>query len=77
MSEEPSENLNEKNDYESETLKNSRENYHKIRLSIDIHSLKEADFKGLIYVRYAGIPSIGVKQFKTLPAIEVLNTSEG
>ena len=56
---------------------NNNEKLHRMRLSIDIHSLKDADFRGLIYVRYSAISSIGIKQFKTLPAIEVLKSTEG
>ena len=71
MSEEQINNQNEKIEG------NSNENRHQMRLSIDIHSIKDPEFRGLIYVRYSGIASLGIKQFKTLPAIEVLKTTEG
>jgi hypothetical protein len=32
---------------------------HKMRLSIDIHSIKEANFRGSIFARYNSIPSLG------------------
>ena len=32
---------------------------HKMRLSLDIHSIKEAIFKGLIYAKYSNVPTIG------------------
>lgn len=32
---------------------------HKMRLSIDIHSIKESNFRGLIYAKYNAIPSLG------------------
>lgn len=80
MSLDPQENYeNEKFEEENKPFEsqNSTEKKHRMRLSIDIHSLKDVEFRGLIYVRYPGIPSIGIKQFKTLPAIEILKSSEG
>ena len=76
----------EQNEYESqkfedenkvEESENSTEKKHRMRLSIDVHSLKDAEFRGLIYIRYSAIASIGIKQFNTLPAIEVLKPTEG
>lgn len=49
---------------------------HRLRLSIDIHSINEAQFKGLIYAYYSGINNLGIKPFKSLPAIEINNSSE-
>ena len=78
--------MSENNENESEKfaeenkpsdLPPSTEKPHRMRLSIDIHSLKDAEFRGLIYVRYSSIASIGIKQFKTLPALEILKSSEG
>lgn len=67
----------EKNFDEKLSYAENTDSPHRMRLSIDIHSLKEAEFKGLIYVRYPAIPSIGIKQFKTLPAVEILRSTEG
>ncbi len=79
MSAENNEYENEKFDEENKPseLPPSLEKAHRMRLSIDIHSLKDAEFRGLIYVRYSSITSIGIKQFKTLPAIEILKSTEG
>lgn len=79
MSDEPNIYENEKFEEENPNPnpEPTSENRHRMRLSIDIHSLKEAEFRGLIYVRYSSIQSIGIKQFKTLPAIEVLKPTEG
>ena len=56
-------------DYEQDQFENLSEggndNYtdgdsHKMRFSIDIHSIKEPNFKGLIYAKYGAVPSIGM-----------------
>jgi len=38
---------------------NDKQKIHRMRLSIDIHSIKESTFKGLIYAKYGSIPSLG------------------
>ena len=65
---------------------------HKMRLSIDIHSIKDASFKGLVYAKYSANPTlgtsifpaarlisltIGIRQFSTLPAVQITKTHEG
>lgn len=35
---------------------------HRIRLSIDLHSLTECEFRGLIYARYQVQPDLAIKQ---------------
>jgi len=32
---------------------------HKMRFSIDIHSIKEHNFKGLLFAKYGALPSLG------------------
>jgi hypothetical protein len=57
-------------DYNERDLKNTGGDYdsndkqktHRMRLSLDIHSIKEANFKGLIYARYGSIPDLGKKK---------------
>jgi hypothetical protein len=49
---------NQGGDYDS----NDTQKTHRMRLSIDIHSIKEANFKGLIYARYGSIPDLGKKK---------------
>ena len=39
--------------------KETNEKPHKIRISIDIHSIKDQKFRGLIYAKYASLPSLG------------------
>ncbi len=38
---------------------NERQKTHRMRLSIDIHSIKEANFRGLIYAKYGSISTLG------------------
>jgi centrosomal protein CEP120 len=51
------------NDSENEDLntapRGTNEKAHKIRISIDIHSIKDQKFRGLIYAKYASLPSLG------------------
>ncbi|CAD8189455.1 unnamed protein product [Paramecium pentaurelia] len=50
----------------------SDSNSHRLKLSIDIHSIKEHSFRGLIYAHYSHYPQIGIKQqFRTAPVIEI------
>ncbi len=32
---------------------------HKMRFSIDIHSIKEHNFKGLLFAKYGALPALG------------------
>lgn len=61
---------------------------HKMRLSIDIHSIKECNFRGLIYAKYNSIQSlgnhcnyfsnlIGIKQYSTFPGLPIAPNTEG
>ena len=35
---------------------------HKLRFSIDIHSIKDPSFKGLIYAKHGALSSLGTKE---------------
>lgn len=62
---------------------------HKMRLSIDVHSIKDTTFKGLIYAKYGALQSlgrfyysirvltihVGIKPFSTIPAIQISKTN--
>ena len=39
--------------------KETQEKPHRIRISIDIHSIKDQKFRGLIYAKYASLPALG------------------
>jgi len=39
---------------------NADRDSHKMRFSIDIHSIKEPTFRGLIYAKYGALPSLGL-----------------
>lgn len=44
----------------------SEENPHLLRLSLDIRTIKNAEFKGLIYAKYPGLSVLGTNLiFKT------------
>ena len=45
---------------------------HKLRLSIDIHSLRANNFKGNIYVTYESCPALNIEAFKTHPNLTVV-----
>jgi hypothetical protein len=45
----------------SEDYSNGPIKAHKMRLSIDIHSIKECVFKGLVVAKYNAINSLGIK----------------
>lgn len=54
------------------------EQSHKIRLSIDIQSLRNNSFQGNIYVKYGDVPSLGslgsrwgIKRFKTPSTVQL------
>jgi len=42
---------------------------HKMRLSVDIHSIKDTTFKGLVYAKYGALQSLGMFYY----SIRVLN----
>jgi len=48
---------------------------HKMRFSIDIHSIKEHNFKGLLFAKYGALPSLGIKSFMSRPATPVTTTN--
>ena len=50
---------------------------HKMRISIDIFSLKEPNFRGLIYAKYLTNNAIGLKHFKTNIPIQITTSTEG
>ena len=45
---------------------------HKLRLSIDIHSLRANNFKGNIYCSYPAYSSLNIEHFKTIPNLTVV-----
>ena len=46
---------------------------HKIRLSIDIRTIKDYQFKGLVYAKYSAHKDLNITHFKTSPALELNN----
>lgn len=49
---------------------------HRLRLSIDVNSLRDHTFRGVIYVHYAAHQQLGIKQqFRTTPPLEVTKPS--
>ncbi|EAS04121.2 centrosomal protein, putative (macronuclear) [Tetrahymena thermophila SB210] len=56
---------------QSEANQNPQNPEHRLRLSIDVHSLKEHDFRGNIYARYQSLINLNIKQFKSAPPISI------
>jgi hypothetical protein len=49
---------------------------HKVRLSIDLHSIKNPKFKGQIISSYKAIDILGIsKAFRTSPAVAITSAS--
>ncbi|KRX11199.1 hypothetical protein PPERSA_07724 [Pseudocohnilembus persalinus] len=46
---------------------------HRMRISIDIHTIKDQDFKGSIYAKYTSYPELNITHFKTSPVVELHN----
>lgn len=42
-----------------------------MRISVDIKSIKDHDFRGNIYIKYQEIPELNIEKFQTNPPIEV------
>jgi len=49
---------------------------HTFRLSIDIASIKNAQFKGLIYFKHDGISTINLPCYQTENFLEIKNGNE-
>ena len=56
----------------SNTQKTTNSTSHKLRLSIDIHSLRANNFKGNIYCSYPAYSSLNIENFKTIPNLTVV-----
>lgn len=46
---------------------------HRIRLSIDIQSVRNNNFQGNIYVKYKEVPNLGVNRFRTPSCVQLFN----
>lgn len=47
---------------------------HRLKLSIDVKSIKDQEFIGQLFVRYPALPELGVKQFRSAPTLAVTAT---
>ncbi len=54
------------------TQETANQSHHKLRLSVDIHSLRANNFKGNIYCTHPAYPSLNIEQFKTIPNLTVV-----
>lgn len=54
-------------------MQNNEERKHQLRLSIDIRSIKDHDFTAQLYFKYASIPDLNVKAFKSAPTLPLTN----
>ena len=51
---------NEAQNNEQEDFGDASGESHKMRFSIDIHSIKEHNFKGLLFAKYGALPALGI-----------------
>lgn len=51
----------------------SQNQKHQLRLSIDLRSIKEQNFTAQMYLKYASIPSLNIKNFRSAPTIPINN----
>ena len=45
-----------------------------MRISVDVHSIKDQNFRGNIFAKYNGIPELEITHFKTAPILPVPKT---
>jgi len=66
---------NDAQNNEQEDFGDATGDSHKMRFSIDIHSIKEHNFKGLLFAKYGALPALGIKSFMSRPATPVTTTN--
>jgi hypothetical protein len=54
-----------------EKIGDSAEKAHKLKISVDIRSIKDQEFLGQIFVKYPAIPELNIKTFRNSPTLAI------
>ena len=49
----------------------AQEQKHRVRVSLDIHSIRNNNFQGNVYVKYSEVGSMGISKFKTPSTLQL------
>lgn len=58
----------------AESQQEAVQKLHRLKLSVDVKSIKDQDFIGQVFARYPALPDLGVRQFRSSPTLAITAT---